>query len=332
MRAFDWRPFLTEHHISFIEKGANVKRGELNCRCPFCGSADPSFHMGINLESGFYSCWRNRSQHSGKSPVRLIMRLLHISYVRAREIAGLGESYVDPEGFDAMAASLLNRKEEQPATVEHKPQLSFDKYFTDITDRPLTLRWWNYLFGRWFEPMDVIPMCRQYNLQAARHGTYAYRLVLPYYRDGELVTWTARAIGPAMIRYLDCPISQAVLPAKQTLYNYDSTLQGGKVLVVTEGPVDVIKLDYYAQEYDVHAVGLSTNSITEQQVYMLEDAATRFDRTIVMMDNKEDFGDVDSMRMRSLLIGSFDFEKVPFGRGDPAELRAHEVREWASKQ
>jgi hypothetical protein len=68
MRPLDWRQLLTDNRVPFIERGPNVKRGEINIRCPFCGSADPSYHMGLNLDSGWWSCWRNKDQHSGKSP------------------------------------------------------------------------------------------------------------------------------------------------------------------------------------------------------------------------------------------------------------------------
>ena len=41
-RIFNWRELLDEQRIAYIERGANVKRGEVNIRCPFCGAADPS--------------------------------------------------------------------------------------------------------------------------------------------------------------------------------------------------------------------------------------------------------------------------------------------------
>jgi hypothetical protein len=146
MRPFDWQTFLREHRIAFITQGANVKRGELNIKCPFCGSADPSQHMGLNLDTGWYSCWRNRAQHSGKSPVRLIMALLRVPYHRARELAGLGEAYVDPEGFDALAARLLRSEgmTGRPAEVRRR-KLFMDESFEPIRNHGRTRKAYEYL-------------------------------------------------------------------------------------------------------------------------------------------------------------------------------------------
>ena len=35
MRPFDWRTLLLQRRIHFIERGPNVKRGEINIRCPW---------------------------------------------------------------------------------------------------------------------------------------------------------------------------------------------------------------------------------------------------------------------------------------------------------
>lgn len=174
MRVFDWRPFLEEHAIPYITRGPNVSRGETNIRCPFCGSADPSFHMGLNPETGWWSCWRNRTAHSGKSPVRLIMKLLSVSFHQAREIAGLGDDYVDPEGFDAMAARILNRlgNNGQKAPVAERRFLELDPGFLTIKDSGRTRLHWNYLYNeRGFNTTrrgidDVDLLARTYNLRA----------------------------------------------------------------------------------------------------------------------------------------------------------------------
>lgn len=334
MRAFDWRPLLDAQRVAYIERGANVKRGELNIRCPWCGNADPSFHMGINLETGWYSCWRNRGEHSGKSPVRLVMKLLHVPYYRAREVCGLGEDYVDPDGYDAAAARVMGR---EPLlgnrTGERKrDHLEFDRHFLPIVDdRVRTRRHWNYLYRRGFDDRDIPDLCARYGLMAAREGRWAQRLVIPYYLEGALVTWTARAIAPAHVRYLDLSIEEALVPAKETLYNHDCILDGGEGLVVCEGPLDALKLDYYARPCGVRAVGLSTNSLTEHQTYMLEQAVLRFRWIGVMMDAKTALGAVDSMRMKRSLMFLPEVRTlaVPAGRGDAGECLPAEVREWA---
>lgn len=333
MRAFDWRTLLAQHRVPFIEKGPNVKANEINIRCPWCGAADPSFHMGIAVgTTGWYSCWRNRSQHSGKSPLRLIMKLLNVPYWKAREIAGLGDEYVDPEGFDAVMARLLG-KDDLKTKIVKREFIEFNKYFRTITDAPSTRRAWNYLFTRGFDFDDIDQVVTDYDLQTARDGDYANRVILPYYLDGNLVTWTARSIGPARIRYMDLPVADSIVPAKETLYNHDCIPVGGKLLVLVEGPIDTIKLDFYGKADGIRAVGCSTNSLTDHQTYMLEQAATNFDWIGVMMDNKTGTGIVDSMRMKQSLafLPKVKTLAVPAGRGDTGEALPRELKDWACK-
>lgn len=332
MRVFDWPSFLHKQGIPFIERGANVKRGEINIKCPMCGSADPSFHLGLNLDTGWYSCWRNRAAHSGKSPLRLLMKLLHCSYAKARELAGLGDDYIDPEGFTAAAARLMGRDKTEGRPEQIRREfLQLDRYFMPIDENKIaTRRAWNYLYQRGFESEDVHTLCDLYQLKTARDGHYASRVILPYILHGELVAWTGRAIGPSEIRYKDLPRDLCIVPPKETLFNHDCILEGGKVLVIVEGPLDALKLDFYGRKFGVRAVGLSTNSITEQQVLLLQDADAQFEQKLMMMDNASSSGIVDSMRMKQELAGLSNVHttRVPFDRKDAGELSAREVRDW----
>lgn len=339
MKVFDWERLLKEQRVPYIEEGANVKRGELAIQCPFCGSADPSKHMGLSRETGWWSCWRNKAAHSGKSPLRLIMKLLGVPYGRAREIAGLGDDYVDPEGFDAMAARLMGRDktEARPEQVKRR-FLDMDPDFVEIRDAVRTRKFWNYLYaeeprGRGFNKYedDVDYLCKEYKLMAGTRGGWADRVILPYFQDGELVTWTGRAIAPATIRYRDLRLDESLCAPKETLFNHDAMLEGGRVLVVQEGPFDALKVDFYGKQWGVRSVALSTNSIKDAQAYLLQAAAGKFERTIVMLDNATVLGRVDSMRMKQSLafLQNISIEPVPYGRKDGGQLSPQEVINWA---
>jgi hypothetical protein len=331
-RPFDWLDLFRRHNIEFVERGANVKRGEINIRCPWCGSADPSHHLGLNLENGWYACWRNRT-HRGKSPIRLLMQLLGVPYGKARTMAGLDESYVDPDGFDAVAARIMGRDK----TIERVEQvrreaLRFDRDFVPITERIGTRKAWNYLYGRRFGTADdVDALCEDYQLMTARSGRQADRVIFPYYLDGKLVTWSGRAIGHSEIRYKDLPIDEALVPAKETLFNHDCILKGGHTLVLVEGPVDTLKIDHFGKRYGVRAVGLSTNSISEEQAFLLQAASDSFTQTVIMMDTKGVLGLVDSMRMKQQLafLPRLRILPVPSGRGDAGELTKQESTTFA---
>jgi hypothetical protein len=336
MRVLDWERVLAEHRIPYITSGPNVKRGEISIQCPFCGSADPSKHMGLNLETGWWSCWRNRSQHSGKSPLRLLMRLLRVPYGQAREIAGLGDDYIDPEGFDAVAARVMGRGgDARPAEVERR-FLALDGSFAPIANRGRTRRFWDYLYGRGFNGAsaageDVDVLCEIYGLRGASGGYWNDRVIIPYYQDGELVTWTGRAIGPSTARYKDLSLDESLLAPKETLFNHDCILGGGKALALVEGPTDALKLDFYGQPWGVRAVALSTNSVSDEQAFLLQAAADRFESVAVMMDNASVLGIVDSMRMKQALyfLKNVQTAAVPFGAKDAGELTPKQVIRWA---
>lgn len=333
MSAFNWFQFLAEHSIPNIERGPNVKRGERNIKCPFCGSADPSYHMGLNQSSGYWACWRNRD-HRGKSPVRLLMRLLNVPHWKALNLAGIdAESWVDPDGFDAVAARVMGREAlASPAHVRRE----FLQFPCDVKPiaGPGGARFAEYLaYDRGFGAAHVERVCSEYGLRYSSTGRYRSRVVLPYTLEEELVAWTARAIAPAEIRYLDLARDECIVPIKQTLYNHDCVLHGGKYLVVQEGPLDALKVDAFGAEGGVRSVALSTNSVSADQLYMLEEASSQFDCVIVMMDSATDLGVVDSMRMvRDLRsIRNIKIAQVPYGLKDGAEMTPRQVRRWVEK-
>lgn len=336
MRPLNWPDLLRQEGIPYIERGANVKRGEISIKCPFCGSADPSYHMGLSLETGWWSCWRNRTAHSGKSPLRLLMKLLGIPYWQARKLAGLGEDYVDPEGFDAVAARFLGRERgttARPAEVRRE-FLQHDPDSVPIDDRIGTRRARNYLIDRGFDDGHIDELVRLYDLRTARSGNYASRVIIPYYLDGLLVTWTARAIADSEIRYKDLSRDQSLVPPKETLHNHDCITEGGDVLVIQEGPFDALKIDFYGRSHGVRSVALSTNSLSDEQSAMLAAADDQFRVKLVMMDNATKLGFVDSMRLRQELgfLTNVKAVKVPFGAKDGGALTPTQVEAWCLDQ
>lgn len=327
MRPLDWRRVLGEERVPFVERGPNVKRGEINIKCPFCGSADPSHHMGLNLESGYWACWRNEN-HRGKSPLRLLMALLHIPYWKAREVAGLGETFIDPEGFDAVAARVLGRlKLEQGQSPFRKEFLRFPSDFAPLLGVSCR-RHLAYLRSRGFDMLeDLVDL---YDLQRGG-GVWQDRVIIPYFIGQDLVAWTGRAIAYSSLRYRDLEVDECLVPIKETVYNYDCIAKGGKVLVLVEGPVDALKIDFYGRTVGVRAVALSTNSITDEQAFMLEEAEDQFERKLVMMDQSSMLANVvDSMRMKQRLgfIRGLETTGVPFDRKDAGALTAREAIRW----
>lgn len=332
VRRVDWSRILSRARVPFITSGANVKRGEFNIRCPLCGSADPSYHMGLNPDNGYWACWRNVS-HRGKNPIRLVMILLNVPYREAAEIAGLelsGESPVSLEGFGSKIRSFLGGKK---SADEVAKQLAFPDDFRPLASSGLAGRRFRaYLADvRGFLPDDVEQMSKQYDLQFAISGRQMNRIVFPFYRHGALMSWTGRAIGKSTVRYLDVELAAAVLPPKRMLYNYDQCSEGGDSLVLVEGPMDAIKLDFYGQRYGVRAVAMSTASLSEEQVWDLSELSSRFNEIWVMVDSGG-FQMSTSIRIAnqiSFIRKDLKIKAVPFGRKDAAELSASQIGMFA---
>jgi hypothetical protein len=311
----DWPRLLSQHRIPFVDSGPNVKRGNLNIRCPFCGSADPSHHMGIDPDNNQWACWRNKD-HRGASPVRLVMKLLRVGYERACEICGVGPDYVDPDDFSTVRDRLFKKRDER---VEQKKELNLLSDFREIHDSGLTRRFWNYLYDRKFDNIDELT--RYYGLKCALMGEFSGRIILPIYVDGELVSWTSRSIGSSNMRYKDLDLDRSIIRPKDSLYNYDRAMEGGEVLVLVEGPFDVLKLDFYGKRFGVRAVGLFTNSLSEKQTYLLVNLIRKFKRVIIMMDTEDQVHIVHSMRMAgNIPQAAPEFQPIPFGYKDFGEL------------
>ncbi len=326
MATINWIRLLEQHSVEYTDKGKSTAKGNVYVKCPFCGNADPSHHMGISLNGNAWGCWRNAS-HRGRSPIRLLMTLFNVSYQTARDMAGLDESYVDPEGYEAIKHNLFSsEKDEKDIGTEHyiEAGLEFPKEFEEIVhNRIRHKRFIHYLVKeRGFPEEHIADLCRTYKLRAAVSGNFRDRIIMPYIVERNLVSWTGRAIAHTSLRYLDLSREDSIIPPKHTLYNFNATRRGGKVLLVAEGPFDAVKLDFYGQRQSVRTVALSTNSITDQQTYLLEEVSANFEKVLMVMDNGNSMGVIDSYKLKEQLsqIKNIGFTNVPKRFKDGGEM------------
>jgi hypothetical protein len=320
MSNINWKRLLDQHGVEYIEKGSSVVKGNIAVHCPMCGNADGGHHMGINLTTSWWGCWRN-TQHRGKSPIRLLMALLKVSFAQACDLAGLDERYVDPEGWDSIKHNPFGH-DDQVDKSARVTQLRMPDEFREITSAVRTTRFFNYLERRGFPLSTISELCRLYRLRAAVIGDFKDRVIMPYYMDAKLLTWTGRAVGETKMRYLDLAIDKSITPAKQMLYNFNATRRPDKVLLVVEGPMDALKADFFGRMHGVRAVALSTNSMSDSQIYLLEEVSGNFEQIFVVMDNGNSLGVVDSFKMKEKLatIKNIDFLAIRHEYKDFGEM------------
>src|ERR1700733_8416251 len=310
----DWPAFLEAHHIDFVTSGPNTRRGQISTRCPWCGDDDPSQHLSISLTKDAFGCWRN-AKHAGRKPYSLVAALLGCSFSQARVIVAQYNA-TDPASFDE-AITALGGAPEAPQQPLALPE-GLPPDFRQIKPTGLTSRFWRYLENRGFD--DVVALTQQYGLLCCQHGRWKDRVIIPLYQGGKLIGWTARAIQPVISapRYLSS--SPAI---KNTVFNEDILLQGGKILYITEGPFDAIKIDFYGSRLGVRSTCLFGVNPTVDQISILRALSKNFEQVRILFD-AEAFEPAllisDWLSAKNVAI-----ESLPVGIKDPGNLSRKQV-------
>jgi hypothetical protein len=267
----NWLTFLRTHHIEHVTEGKNVQRGNVNVRCPFCAD-DPDFHLGIHLEKKAWACWRN-TDHRGRSPLRLVKALLRCTHAEA--VALCGEEAPPPSTFDEMRKKL----EPPPPEEVKRFDCSMPPEFLPL-DHPLAAPGKRYLEDRGFIHAENLTLL--YDVRYAARGDYCNRVIFPFYYRHKLYGWTSRAVGKARLRYVSFFSCE---DARVGLLYLDRSVIQGRRLVVVEGPVDALKVDYYCADTGVRATALLGLAINDpRKVRRLLDAAVGFDEVLVALD------------------------------------------------
>lgn len=276
----DLQTLFSRRGIEFRTDGPNCAKDHMVIKCPLCGSADPSEHMGIRLSDGAWGCWRDRT-HRGRSIHRLLMLVLKISFAEARELAGSPQ--VNLDGFHDRVRAKLGRisSQEAPTAQAASTHLSLPPEFRPLSAASrFTEPHLGYLVERGFSSAHLDRLCRRYRLSYCLTGPFQRRVIFPIHSDVGLVGWTARAIDGRNPRYLASDPE-----AKRSLWNYDRAAQsGGGLLVVTEGPMDAMKIDFYASRSGVRAVALMGTAYLDVQLDLIRVLADSFDRVGLMFD------------------------------------------------
>lgn len=304
----DWQSFLTDNQIDYVDRGPNTKRGEISIRCPWCGEDDPSQHLGISLTGENWGCLRDPS-HRGHSSAYLIGTLLGCSQHQAKLVLDQ-YSRTDPDQLGELSLESVT----EPVTAaepegEPKPEHRL------IKAQGPTAKFWNYIIERGFDDPDAL--MNEYWLTCCLTGRFKDRLIIPFLQCGEVIAWTGRALGNPKTapRYLS---SNRV---KETIFNADALMQGGKALFLTEGPFDALKMDYYGQALGVRATCALGVSLSIEQIVLLNSRRNRFARTVVLFDQDAVGPAYEAMDwLQQATIG-----QLPSGVKDPGDLTKDQV-------
>lgn len=328
--AFNVVGFLKDHNVSYRDSGPNCAQGNVVIKCPWCGDDDPSEHLGWNLGTGSYGCWRN-TKHRGRSPHWLIMRLLGCSYEVADSfvVGGRELSRFDSLAQDFEGAEVQLQKRSSGETLE------FPKDIRPLTTRGLGRFYSAYLQRRGFDETEVLKLGEQYALRFCTQGYWRGRIIFPIYFEGALVCWTGRTIYPnQQLRYLslsDKIIDGSEQPlalrnVKDLIWNYDSLMADKyAVIAVVEGPLDALKVDFYGKAIGVRATCLFGTGVTEEQKLLLADLRSRCRDLVIIPDRGALLNEMQLVSELTTLCPRV--LHVPQGVEDPGALSKQQVRE-----
>ncbi len=285
---FDWKKFCDDYGVAYVTRGPNTVAGNLSVKCPFCGQADPSEHLGLKLDlkDPAWACWRN-AEHAGRSPRRLVQKLLGCSFQTANEIISsqLDSSPEDSELDSAVDAIRSHQQITKPQPTTTYPIVQFPSEFKPLHHNMHPSRYadmfLNYLamtrgFGK-----DAESVAEIFKLHYALSGEFAWRLIIPFYQHQQLLGWTGREIrGSTRHRYHS-------RGSKDVLFNLDDALSAHvPTLIVVEGPIDAIKIHYYGRQHGYTAMAIIGVAVTPLQIAQLGKVVSQFERTVILFDRE----------------------------------------------
>lgn len=329
---FDWERFFKQNRIDYVERGANVSQGNLNIRCPWCGQADESHHLGVSLSGRGWGCWRQKA-HRGRKPHRLIQALTGCTYAEAEAMIGEDLVQLEPDaGFGARIASLLGPTQ---APNSARPRLEFLPHMRPISRVGFGSLFLNYLKDRDYTTEEALWLAKTYGLRYTTMGAFRYRIIIPVMMPDGLATWTGRTVQASeLIRYKtlsanpkkaeeqNLPVAR--LSITDTLWNYADLLEHpGHTLVAGEGPFDGMRLDFLGRP-EIRGTALFGKNLSEAQVALLDRLAPRYERRVILLDADASL-DLLSVQSRLEYL-KFEFIRLPKSIKDPAMIQQRDLR------
>ena len=291
MRNFALIDYLQDSGHSFQESGKNISRNWIGMNCPFCD--DSSNHLGINLDSKIFSCFR--CGEKGGIP-KLIMSLENKSY---QQIVPILKEYGRNE-------LIQKDKVSNPANADKVREI-----ITKETD-PLYDHHKDYLRSRGFDPDQLE---RDYDLRSGKPvSIYKHRILIPYKRVRRTVTFTTRDVsGKATLKYIHCPSHNSVLAPKEILYNVDNCKDS---CLVVEGCFDVFRIGS-------GSVSLSGIQYTTSQLLVL----SKFKQVFLLFDPEEKAQEMALQLGHDLSFcsGSVDIIQIKIDC-DPGDMKDEDIK------
>ena len=210
---FDVLKFLQDRNIPYSYSGNNVSSGWVGINCCFC--IDQSNHLGINLKSKSFSCFKCAEKGNA---VKLI-----------QEIDGIS---------DKAAFKVMSEYKDGVFTPREKHYQS-KVQFPVGTSKDLSSKAVQFLEDRRYDPKIV---SKEYDLYVTGPmGDYKHRIIIPVFHKKRIVSFVGRDItGQAATPYKNSSDQYSIKDVKHCLYNLDSVIRDRVIIV--EGILDAWRI------------------------------------------------------------------------------------------
>jgi hypothetical protein len=295
IQLFDVKAYLNDRGVRTYTSGKNCNPGWVNIRCPFCG--DKSNHLGINLKSKKWHCWK--CHQTG-----LITKVISIIE------DGQGDIHSILEQFRSSHIGTYHPKRRDPKGL---PKESLHILPTIHKD---------YLRRRGFDPVEIQD---KYHVRACwEGGKYKFRLIIPIYMNFKLAGFTARDVsGKSSIRYKNQPQHECPILPERWVYNIDRVT--GDTVVILEGAFDVWRMGNDFVSF------LGTEATTSQTAALVNKGVQR---AILLYDPEEEAQEIAEQIAYDLGMFIPEVEQIeldlPEGK-DPADLTPQEAAQLRSE-
>ncbi len=267
------------------------KHGWLNVRCPFC--SDTATHGGFNTAGGgYYNCWRCGAHRLEE----VFSALFGLSMEDAGELVRSNPGRLS-------ITAVLNRREIEVTKPER----------IKMPGGELQREHYRYLNNRRFDPDRIVD---RYQIKGTGFaGRWKFRIMIPIYMDGRLVSYQGRDItNRQKARYLTASDDESIISPLDLLYNLDRCLDRRVVLV--EGVTDVWRL----------GDGVTATFGTSMTEAKLATLAERFSEILFLFDPEEQADDraMSSAQRLSALGASVEIIDLEMDH-DPGDMSSLET-------
>lgn len=233
---------LSQYRVQYHDGSGHhhARSGWVQTDCPFCGPRSNNFHLGYNTAGRYFNCYKCGSHRT----TDVLAALLGVDRGTAFKLGG---------GLDFSKLAEFKPR----GVLKIPPGVG-----------PMLRAHRQYLRGRHFDPTEIE---RLWHVQGIGKGPHlAWRLFIPIYFRGEVVSWTTRTIGERGLRYRAADLTDERIPRTDLLYGMDACRD---TIIVVEGPTDVWRIGPGA------AATLGTG-YSRRQVELI----SRFPRRVICFD------------------------------------------------